>query len=369
MPNSWLHLQQQDPDFLLDKSLSDSDSFQARDCGWVEQMQPFIREFSTAGAVVLDPFSGFGSTLIAAHLEGRRAVGIEIEENRHKISCARLEKLGIDTATLLKGDCKRLVCNIDPVDLILTNIPYFGCSFKSSDSSQIYSSCHYSEYLYQLRGCLKQFRCALKPSAYIVCMAQNIHIEQQFIPQAWDLAKLMAEQFQFIEERVIVYDKAIVNSNKKPSNRAHEYALIAQNTPKAIDLPLTLTIALEIQQKFPEAIVFGSLAKWLSGEKIQPSDLDIFLPFNPSLIQELLIWLTQRGFTVTRWGAPFSHELFSVAGTQSNYLRAELLDATGKLLLIDIAFSKNPIDYQQLTKHLICIEGIRCSHHDITFTD
>src|SRR6187431_2252165 len=126
MPNSWLHLQYQDPKYLLDKDLSILDAFQARDCGWIEQMRPFIQELSLPDGVVLDPFSGFASTLIAAHLEGRRAVGIEIEESRFHISRKRLEKLGIDTVKLLNGDCNHLLRSIEPVDLIITNIPYFG---------------------------------------------------------------------------------------------------------------------------------------------------------------------------------------------------------------------------------------------------
>ena len=94
MPNSWLHLQHQDPEFKLDDTLSMMDAFQARDCGWVEQMRPFIREFSAPEDLIVDPFAGFASTLIAAHLEGRRAVGIEIEENRFQIARQRIKNLG-----------------------------------------------------------------------------------------------------------------------------------------------------------------------------------------------------------------------------------------------------------------------------------
>lgn len=369
MPNSWLHLQYQDPKFELDKELSTWDTFEARDCGWIEQMRPFIQEFSAPDGTILDPFSGFASTLIAAHLEGRQAVGIEIEENRFYISRKRLEKLGIGTVKMLNGDCNHLLKSIEPVDLIITNIPYFGSSFKSAEATQVYTSNSYGDYLCRIRESLKQFKCALKPAAHIVCMAQNIHIGQQFIPQAWDIAKLLSEQFRFIEERVIVYDKPPVDNSESRSNRAHEYVLIAQHLPKTIDLNLTVRIAQEIQKQFPGAVVFGGMANWLNGAVTQPSDLDIFLPFDPALIEQLIGWLAHQEFDITRWGKPFSYDSVSLIGSDTNYLRAERQSADGSLLLIDIAFSKDVNHYLQLTKSLQLIEGVNCSLQLISFND
>ncbi len=40
---------------------------------------PLIRSFSRPGDLVLDPFSGSGSTLVAAALSGRRYFGIDLE--------------------------------------------------------------------------------------------------------------------------------------------------------------------------------------------------------------------------------------------------------------------------------------------------
>lgn len=42
-------------------------------------LKPLIESFSRPGALVLDPFSGSGSTAVAAALTGRRYLGIELE--------------------------------------------------------------------------------------------------------------------------------------------------------------------------------------------------------------------------------------------------------------------------------------------------
>jgi len=67
----------------------------------VSALLPLIHSFSRPGDFVLDPFSGSGSTLVAAALSGRRYFGIELEAKY--VDLARRRLAGVDRAKLRRA--------------------------------------------------------------------------------------------------------------------------------------------------------------------------------------------------------------------------------------------------------------------------
>lgn len=56
----------------------------------VDLLRAIVRDYSRPGDLVVDPCAGYGTTLRAAVIEGRRAVGAEIDPETHAKGAARL---------------------------------------------------------------------------------------------------------------------------------------------------------------------------------------------------------------------------------------------------------------------------------------
>lgn len=53
-------------------------------------MRAIVRDYTRTGNLVCDPVAGYGTTLLAACIEGRRAIGAEVDDETHEAGVARL---------------------------------------------------------------------------------------------------------------------------------------------------------------------------------------------------------------------------------------------------------------------------------------
>jgi DNA modification methylase len=74
----------------------------------IELIEPLVRMFSFVGDTILDPFSGTGTTSLAAMRSGRNSIGIEVEPAYHAMSIDRLQKAAI---------AEELKAQVEPIEL------------------------------------------------------------------------------------------------------------------------------------------------------------------------------------------------------------------------------------------------------------
>jgi DNA modification methylase len=70
----------------------------------VELIRRCLANSAPGGGVVLDPFAGSGSTLIACELQGLRSYGTELDPRYCDVIVRRFEELTGQEAVLLEGE-------------------------------------------------------------------------------------------------------------------------------------------------------------------------------------------------------------------------------------------------------------------------
>jgi len=200
--------------------------------GLVSQLRPLIRELSAPGDLVFDPFAGWGTTLVAASVEGRRGIGTEVNPVRAEEARKRLE--GYAGQEMLCGDARKPPVGPDSVDLVLCDLPYFGTNLdtEAADTGQMYALRQYDVYLDALDEAFEAIAGVMRPGAYAVIAVQNRRINGEFVPLAWDAARVLGRHLTLGDERIHLYERPVGGDDPLDSNRSHEYLLMATKEPR-----------------------------------------------------------------------------------------------------------------------------------------
>ena len=209
--------------------------------------------------VILDPFSGIGSTAIAAEAVGKMGTGLDISAEyiakaktrpplNHDLFDERRET-SKGERRFFEADARDILKHVDPesVDFVVTSPPYWDILLqnRSADYKEIRNYgdsdrdlgriSDYQEFLDALGEVFSNILTVLKPGCYCCVIVMDLRKGSKFFPLHSDLATKM-QDIGFLFDDLIIWDRKHEYNNLRPLghpsvfriNKVHEYILIFQ---------------------------------------------------------------------------------------------------------------------------------------------
>jgi DNA modification methylase len=204
--------------------------------------------------VVLDPFAGIGSTIVAADRMEKKGIGIETSEAFVKVARNRLAQKtlwskGEGNSIVHHADANDLLRFVEAnsVDVVITSPPYWDILMRKRtvDGKEIrhYGDAEkdigkiasYRQFLKALQRIFSLVYETLKKGKYCIVIVMDIRKGPKFYPFHSDIANIMQE-VGFIYDDLIIWDRRQEYNNLRPLgypsvfriNRTHEFILIFQ---------------------------------------------------------------------------------------------------------------------------------------------
>jgi tRNA G10 N-methylase Trm11 len=164
----------------------------------------FVDRLTDPGDAVLDPFAGFGTTLVVAEELGRDGYGIELDPERASHIRSRIQT----PDRLFTADARQLGdLPIPPVRLAVTSPPYSS----PGDPEEALSAYRdpnpgYGRYLADLQGVCRSVGLLLPPDGWLVIEAANLRRPDRVDTLAWDIAHAVGEVLHFAGEIAVRWE-------------------------------------------------------------------------------------------------------------------------------------------------------------------
>lgn len=198
--------------------------------------------------VILDPFCGSGSALVAAQRRGKQGVGIELSAEYVQLAQQRLGLLdaGIVIHHASATELSHHMVN-ESIDLCVTSPPYWNilgqkrtADYKTvrhygNHDGDLGTVPEYEAYLDALADVFRQVYLALKPGAHCCINVMDLRKKDRFYPLHSDLARRLEADGYRLDDLIIWNRQADYNSLRPlgyPAvfriNKVHEYILLMQ---------------------------------------------------------------------------------------------------------------------------------------------
>jgi DNA modification methylase len=206
--------------------------------------------------IVIDPFAGIGSTIVAAHRLHKIGIGIELSEEYAQKANERINPVSLfseleeekSPSRIYRDNARNLLNYVKPnsVDFGVTSPPYWDIltqkrtadykevrTYNGNKDEDLGNISDYRQFIDSLRPIFERVYTALKPGKYFCVNVMDIRKKDKLYPLHEDVKNLMCS-IGFKYDDVIIWDRRHEYNNMRPLgypsvfriNRAHEYILI-----------------------------------------------------------------------------------------------------------------------------------------------
>lgn len=205
--------------------------------------------------IVLDPFVGSGSTLLAAMNAGMSGIGFDLNPEYQAMFEKRVSLL--DNGKNWKywvHDAREMSRFVNPesVEICITSPPYWDILNRSrsadkkknesysEDSNDLGNITEYEDFLESLTDVIVEVERTLRQGGYCIVNVMDIRKKSEFFPLHQDVVDYVSKNTAFRLEDIIIWDRQADYNSMRPLgypykfviNKVHEYLLIFRKNGK-----------------------------------------------------------------------------------------------------------------------------------------
>jgi len=220
--------------WLSEKCADDKDAFKHPAPFLIKDIMKLVSMFTKKGMLVLDPFCGSGTTLIASNYLERVGIGIDLNEEYKALSIERLSKKGfIENKDFFYhiGDSNIILEKLEQVDYIVTSPPYhnilrnkgeglrkqsekgfrsgsrIGVEYYSEHENDLGNKDNYKDFLSSFEEIMKKCFSVLTAGKYASIIISDFTVDKVEVCVQADIVKCMQNcGFEFTGTTVLLQD-------------------------------------------------------------------------------------------------------------------------------------------------------------------